>query len=49
MFFSFILIRIPTTLVSKEQNLPQNLHKFQATLKYQSVAFLNSIEYLSSQ
>lgn len=34
-FHLFPLIRIPMTLVSKKRNL----HKFQATLKYQSVAF----------
>lgn len=38
-FRLFHLIRIPTTLVSKKQNLLQKLHKVQATLKYINIAF----------
>lgn len=38
-FRLFRLIRIPTTLVSKKQNLLQKLHKVQATLKYINIAF----------
>lgn len=37
-FRLFRLIRIPTTLVSKKQNLLQKLHKVQA-LKYINIAF----------
>lgn len=38
-FRLFRLIRIPTTLVSKKQNLLQKFHKVQATLKYINIAF----------